>query len=122
MCKASGCLIIQLSDAGYMRHLESAVQFGKPVLLENVRETLDATLEPLLLRQTFKQGGATCIKLGDSVVEYSDKFRFYMTTKLRNPHYAPEICVKLCSYDLTAVIGAAITVDVATSRATQMLT
>lgn len=96
MCKASGCLIIQLSDPGYMRHLESAVQFGKPVLLENIKETLDATLEPLLLRQTFKQGGAMCIKLGESVIEYSDKFRFFMTTKLRNPHYSPEICVKVC--------------------------
>lgn len=95
MCKSSGCLIIQLSDPGYMRTLESAVQFGKPVLLENVRDTLDATLEPLLLRQTFKQGGSMCIKLGDSVIEYSEKFRFFITTKLRNPHYAPEICVKV---------------------------
>lgn len=95
MCKTSGLIIVQLSDPGYMRNLESAVQFGKPVLLENIRETLDATLEPLLLRQTFKQGGAMCIKLGESVIEYSDKFRFFMTTKLRNPHYAPEICVKV---------------------------
>lgn len=56
---------------------------------------MDATLEPLLLKQTFKQGGALCIKLGDAVVEYSPNFRFFMTTKLRNPHYAPEICVKV---------------------------
>ncbi len=30
-------------------------QFGKPVLMENVMEALDASLEPLLQRQTFKQ-------------------------------------------------------------------
>jgi dynein heavy chain len=36
-----------------------------------------------------------CIKLGDAVVEYSDGFRFYITTKLRNPHYAPELCTKV---------------------------
>ena len=78
-----------------MRNLENAVQFGKPVLLESIPESLDATLEPLLLKQTFKQGGALCIKLGDAVVEYSEHFRFFMTTKLRNPHYAPEICVKV---------------------------
>eukprot|EP00892_Ulva_mutabilis_P009854 jgi/Ulvmu1/7240/UM035_0027.1 len=95
MCQTRSCVIIQLSDPGYMRSLESAIQFGKPVLLENVGETLDATLEPLLLRQTFKQGGALCIKLGDSVVEFSENFRLYMTTKLRNPHFAPEICVKV---------------------------
>ena len=45
------------------------------VLLENVGEELDALLEPLLLKQTFKQGGSICIKLGDSVIEYSKDFR-----------------------------------------------
>eukprot|EP00803_Ostreobium_quekettii_P008971 evm.model.scf_437EXC.8 EVM.evm.TU.scf_437EXC.8 scf_437EXC:34649-40478(-) len=39
--------------------------------------------------------GAMCIKLGDSVIEYSENFHFYMTTKLRNPHYAPELCTKV---------------------------
>jgi hypothetical protein len=65
------------------------------VLLENVGEVLDAALEPLLSRQTFKQGGSLCIKLGDAVVEYSNEFKFYITTKLRNPHYAPELCTKV---------------------------
>ena len=45
------------------------------VLLENVGEELDPILEPLLLKQTFKQGGATCIKLGDSTIEYSKDFK-----------------------------------------------
>jgi len=38
-------------------------------------EELDPSLEPLLLKQTFKQGGNTCIRLGDSTVEYSNDFR-----------------------------------------------
>ncbi|KAG2424716.1 hypothetical protein HXX76_014292 [Chlamydomonas incerta] len=87
--------VIKLSDANYLRTLENAIQFGKPVLLENVMESLDASLEPLLQKQTFKQGGALCIRLGDSTVEYSDAFKFYMTTKLRNPHYTPELCTKV---------------------------
>ena len=36
-----------------------------------------------------------CIRLGDSTIEYSSEFRFYMTTKMRNPHYLPEIAVKV---------------------------
>jgi dynein heavy chain len=91
----SGLLTMKLSDGDYMRTLENAVQFGKPVLLENIQESLDASLEPLLLKQTFKQGGALCIRLGDTTVEYSSDFRFYITTKLRNPHYAPELCTKV---------------------------
>merc|ERR1719201_2800905 len=35
------------------------------------------------------------IKLGDSIVEYSKNFKFYMTTKIRNPHYLPETVVKV---------------------------
>ena len=69
--------------------------FSLQVLLENIAEELDPILEPLLLKQTFKQGGSLCIKLGDSTIEYSNDFRFYMTTKLRNPHYLPETAVKV---------------------------
>jgi dynein heavy chain len=40
------------------------------VLLENIGEEFNAMLELLLQKQTFKQGGALCIKLGDFTVEY----------------------------------------------------
>ncbi|XP_060945031.1 dynein axonemal heavy chain 7 [Limanda limanda] len=95
MEKANSLHIIKLTDADFVRTLENCIQFGTPVLLENVGEELDPILEPLLLRQTFKQGGATCIRLGDSTIEYSPDFRFYITTKLRNPHYLPETAVKV---------------------------
>ena len=79
------------------------------MLLENIAEELDPILEPLLLKQTFKQGGSLCIKLGDSTIEYSNDFRFYMTTKLRNPHYLPETAVKVCqlpqSHLLQAIVS-----------------
>ena len=35
------------------------------------------------------------LRLGDSLVEYSQDFRFYITTKLRNPHYLPELSTKV---------------------------
>lgn len=41
-------------------------------------------------------GGMDCIRLGESVIEYSSDFRFYITTKLRNPHYLPELATKVC--------------------------
>lgn len=87
--------MIKLTDANYMRTVESAVQFGAPVLLENILEEIDPTLEPLLLKQIFKQGGVLQIQLGESPIEYSEHFRFYITTKLPNPHYLPEVAVKV---------------------------
>ncbi len=87
--------IIKLTDSDMMRNLENSIQFGFPILLENVGEELDPSLEPLLLRQTYKQAGVEMIKLGDNVIEYSKDFRFYITTKLRNPHYLPEVATKV---------------------------
>lgn len=39
-------------------------------------------------------GGAYMIRIGDKEVEYNPDFRFYITTKLSNPHYTPEISTK----------------------------
>ncbi|KAM9752840.1 dynein axonemal heavy chain 12 [Menidia menidia] len=93
--KDNNLSVIKLTDGDYMRTLENCIQFGTPLLLENVGEELDPSLEPLLLKQTFKQGGVDCIRLGESVIEYSTDFRFYITTKLRNPHYLPELATKV---------------------------
>ena len=58
--------VVKLNNADYMRVMENAVQFGTPVLLENVAEDLDPSLEPLLLKQTFKQGGCARVCSGVS--------------------------------------------------------
>uniref|UniRef100_A0A8C0ZKV4 Dynein axonemal heavy chain 12 n=1 Tax=Cyanistes caeruleus TaxID=156563 RepID=A0A8C0ZKV4_CYACU len=87
--------VIKISDTDYMRTVENCIQFGTPLLLENVGEELDPSLEPLLLKQTFKQGGMECIRLGESIIEYSSDFKFFITTKLRNPHYMPELATKV---------------------------
>ncbi|XP_054237169.1 dynein axonemal heavy chain 7 [Indicator indicator] len=95
MEKTNSLHIIKLSDSQFVTTLQNCIQFGSPVLLENIGEELDPVLEPLLLKQTFKQSGSICICLGDSTIEYAPEFRFYITTKLRNPHYLPETSVKV---------------------------
>ena len=95
MEKDRGLDVIKLSEKDYLRTLENGVRFGRAVLLENIGETLEAALEPLLLKQVFKDGSNDVIKIGDNVIPYHADFSFYMTTKLRNPHYSPEISVKV---------------------------
>ncbi|NWU12959.1 DYH3 protein, partial [Cephalopterus ornatus] len=96
MEKTNKLSVIKLSDTHYVRTLETSIQLGTPVLLENIGEELDAFIEPILLKQTFKQQGVEYMKLGENIIEYSRDFRFYMTTHLRNPHYYPEVAVKVC--------------------------
>ncbi|XP_052828077.1 dynein axonemal heavy chain 3 [Octopus bimaculoides] len=83
------------TDANYGRIIENCLQFGCPCLLENVGEELDPLLEPILLKQTFKQRGVDYVRFRDRVVEYSKDFRLYLTTCLRNPHYLPEVSLKV---------------------------
>jgi dynein heavy chain len=42
--------IIKLTDGKFLQVLENAIQFGNPVLLENVGEDLDPSLTPILLK------------------------------------------------------------------------
>nr|XP_054751474.1 dynein axonemal heavy chain 6-like isoform X1 [Lytechinus pictus]XP_054751475.1 dynein axonemal heavy chain 6-like isoform X1 [Lytechinus pictus] len=97
----NGLKVIKLTDQNFLRTLENAVRVGLPVLLEDLAETLDPALEPILLKQTFVQGGRLLIRLGDSDIDYDKNFRFYMTTKMANPHYLPEICIKVTIINFT---------------------
>ncbi|XP_068166194.1 dynein axonemal heavy chain 12-like [Antennarius striatus] len=94
--KENNMNVVKPTDANFMRTLENCIQFGTPLLLENVGEDLDPSLEPLLLKQIFKQSGVECIRLGENIIEYAPSFRLYMTTKMRNPHYLPEVATKVC--------------------------
>ncbi|XP_043393066.1 dynein axonemal heavy chain 2 isoform X2 [Chelonia mydas] len=87
---AKGLKIIDLQMGDYLRVLERAVQFGSPVLLQNVQEELDPSLAPILNKSVTRVGGRLLLRLADKEVEYSPEFRFYLTTKLSNPHYTPE--------------------------------
>ncbi|KAL1497384.1 hypothetical protein ABEB36_008364 [Hypothenemus hampei] len=87
--------VIKLTDTNYIRILENAITFGTPVILENIGEELDPVLDPILSKNIFKQQGVWYLKLADNVLEYSFDFRFFITTRLRNPHFLPETTVKI---------------------------
>lgn len=87
--------VVKLTDNDFMRQLDNCIQLGLPLLIENVGEDLDPSLEPILLKQVFKQGGVEMIRLGDKIIEFSKDFKLFITTKLRNPHYLPEISTKV---------------------------
>uniref|UniRef100_A0A663EW23 Dynein axonemal heavy chain 1 n=1 Tax=Aquila chrysaetos chrysaetos TaxID=223781 RepID=A0A663EW23_AQUCH len=93
--------VAKLSDRDFLCSLENAITFGKPFLLENVGEELDPALEPVLLKQTYKQQGNTVLKLGDTVIPYHEGFKMYITTNLPNPHYSPEVSTKLTLINFT---------------------
>ncbi len=97
----NGLDIVKLSDKGFLQAFENCVRFGKWVLLEDVGESLDPALEPLLLQQIVNVKGVPHIRIGDVQVPYNDQFHLYITSKLPNPHYAPELQVKVTLLNFT---------------------
>ncbi|ELW68256.1 Dynein heavy chain 17, axonemal [Tupaia chinensis] len=73
----------------YLDIIEQAISEGDILLIENIGETVDPVLDPLLGRNTIKKG--KFIKIGDKEVEYHAQFRLILHTKYFNPHYKPEM-------------------------------
>lgn len=62
--------------------------------MQNILEEMDPVLEPVLAKAFIKRGNQTLIAIGDKEVDYNPDFKLYITTKLSNPHYTPEISTK----------------------------
>jgi dynein heavy chain len=94
--KDEDLVVLKFSTPNFLRTLGGAISIGKPVLVEDIGENLDPGIDPILLKEVFKSGsGIKQIRIGDSNLDYDDNFKFYMTTKLPNPHYLPEVCIKV---------------------------
>ncbi|XP_061932650.1 dynein axonemal heavy chain 1-like isoform X3 [Apis cerana] len=102
--KEEGISIARMTDKELLRVVESCVRFGRACLIENIGLELEAGLDPIFLRSLFEHGGQWCVKVGENIVPYNTDFRLFLTTRLANPHYTPEVCVKilLVNFALTA--------------------
>lgn len=82
--------------------MSGAVRNGRPTLVEDIEEFIDPAIDPILLKQYYAtDGGLKTIRLGDANIDYDDGFRFFMTTKMPNPHYLPEVCIKVTLINFT---------------------
>ena len=54
MEKDNNVQVIKLSYAKFLQVVENSIRIGQPVLLENIDEQLDPSLEPLLQKNIVK--------------------------------------------------------------------
>jgi dynein heavy chain len=95
-------MILKFGRGNFLRDLIGAVRNGYPVLVEDVEEYIDPAIDPILLQQQFvTDGGMKQIRLGDSTIDFDEGFKFFMTTKMPNPHYLPEVCIKVTLINFT---------------------
>ncbi|NWX21666.1 DYH9 protein, partial [Aegotheles bennettii] len=81
--------VIRMGQKGYLDMMERALAAGELVLIENLEESVDPVLGPLLGRETIKKG--RYVKIGDKECDFSPAFRLILHTKLANPHFQPEL-------------------------------
>lgn len=97
--------IVRLGQKDLIRKLEVALENGYTILIENLGETIDAVLMPVIQRAFIKRGSKLFIKLGDKECDFHPDFRLYLHTKLSNPHYPPEIQAETTLINFTVTMA-----------------
>lgn len=81
--------------------MENCVRYGKTLLLEDMPEDIDPSIEAIVSKQIYRADGILKINLGNNAVDYHENFKLIMTTKLSNPHFLPEVSIKVSVINFT---------------------
>jgi len=83
--------VSRLDNKKLIPTIEMCIESGKPLLIENLQNSIDAVIQPVYARAVTRKGKNVYLKMGDKELSLSPNFRLLMHTKLSNPHYPPEI-------------------------------
>ena len=93
--------VTKLKSDNLLKTIELCVRMSEPLLIEDVEETLDPMLEPLLLKQYTILNNRKMVKIGDAEPEIYDSFKMYFSTKMANPNFLPEIFIRVTVINFT---------------------
>ena len=81
--------------------LEAAIRYGYTLVLEDMSEEIDASIDQIVSKAIFKEEGEYKIVLGTRAIDYDLNFKLFLTTKMANPHFLPEVSIQLSVINFT---------------------
>jgi len=94
-------LLADIKDPKYIQVIEKAVSHGRSVIMPDVGDDIDPTLYPLLEKDIKKILGKQMVKIGSKDVEYNERFKLFITTRMSNPNYTPDVSTRVCLINFT---------------------
>lgn len=88
--KTRQIVIVKPNTANLLKTIETSMRLGIPVLIEDVSDSIDPQLDNLVAHRIIQQDGKNFIKLSERLIEFDENFKLYMTTKVKEPKFAPE--------------------------------
>lgn len=96
-------LIISINNPSLKDKLKLPLQEGWAVMIDGIENEVDPMLDPILEKQVIVKGRTKLLKIADNEMDYDDKFMLYMTSRLANPHFSPELAAKTTIINFTVI-------------------
>ena len=94
--------ILKFSDANFPNVMKGAIQNGYPVMIQDIGDTLDPSLNAVYDKQYYTDSdGRLLIRFGGGDIDYDKEFKLFLTTKNPNPNYLPDVFIKVTVINFT---------------------
>ena len=94
--------VVNINDEKKFRDgLTRCVENGEVLIIEGVEDEVDPILDSVLEKKLVKKGRNFKIPIGGVLTDYNANFKLFLTCKLGNPEFSPELSAKTTIIDFT---------------------
>ena len=85
----------------FRESLSKCIEGGEVLIIEGLESEVDPILDPVLEKQYIRKGRNLKISVGGVQIDWNPDFKLFMTCKLGNPTFSPELSAKTTIIDFT---------------------